>query len=151
MSNAPRVTAEQVEQAIIAQTFTVLPDGRTTVCQLTLDNGFTVEGTSACVSKENYDEALGNKYARERAFNEAWKMLGFRLADALHRDAGDWIDRARVELKDLQVRLSKLNTFLTGGAADTLPTDTQDLLTQQRDAMNLYRNALTQRIEGAQQ
>ena len=45
--NAPRVTPEQVEAAIIGETYTVLPNGRTTVCQLTLDNGFTVEGMSA--------------------------------------------------------------------------------------------------------
>lgn len=81
---APRVTPEQVEAAIVGETFTVLPDGRTTVCQLTLDNGFTVEGSSACVSKENFNAELGNKYARERAVSEVWKMLGFRLADQLH-------------------------------------------------------------------
>ena len=85
--NAPRVTLEQVNAAIIDETYTVLPDGRTTVCQLTLDNGFTVEGSSACVSKENFNAELGNKYSRERAVNEAWKMLGFRLADAIKAGA----------------------------------------------------------------
>lgn len=93
---APRVTLEQVEAAIVDETYTVLPDGRTTICQLTLDNGFTVEGSSACVSKENFNAELGNKYSRERAVNEVWKMLGFRLRDhlaaraprAIHRDAG---------------------------------------------------------------
>lgn len=86
--NAPRVTIEQVNAAIVGETFTVLPDGRTTVCQLTLDNGFTVEGSSACVSKENFNAELGNKYSRERAVNEVWKMLGFRLADQLAAGRG---------------------------------------------------------------
>ena len=81
--SAPRVTLEQVEAAIVEETYTILPDGRTTICQLTLDNGFTVEGSSACVSKENYNVELGNKYSRERAVNEVWKMLGFRLADQI--------------------------------------------------------------------
>lgn len=81
--SAPRVTLEQVNAAIVDETYTVLPDGRTTVCQLTLDNGFTVEGSSACVSKENFNAELGNKYSRERALNEVWKMLGFRLADQI--------------------------------------------------------------------
>lgn len=80
---APRVTIEQVHAAIVDETYTVLPDGRTTVCQLTLDNGFTVEGTSACVSKENFNAELGNKYAKERAISEVWKVLGFRLADQI--------------------------------------------------------------------
>ena len=81
--SAPKVTADQVMAAIHGQTFTVLPDGRTTVCQLTLDNGFTVEGTSACVCKENFDAQMGQSLARERAISEVWKLLGFRLADQL--------------------------------------------------------------------
>ena len=78
-----KVTIEDVEAAIKKETYTLLPNGRTTVCQLTLDNDFTVEGLSACVSKDNYDPVLGNKLARERAVNEVWKVLGFRLADQL--------------------------------------------------------------------
>lgn len=83
MSEAPKVTIEQVEAAIVGETYTVLPNGRTTVCQLTLDNGFTVEGQSACVSIENFNAELGNKYARQRAVDEVWHVLGFRLADKL--------------------------------------------------------------------
>ena len=81
--NAPRVTPEQVEAAIVGETFTVLPNGRTTVCQLTLDNGFTVEGLSACVSVENFDAAIGNRIARQNAGNQVWQLLGFRLQDQL--------------------------------------------------------------------
>ncbi len=83
MSNAPRVTIEDVNAAIISETYTVLPDGRTTICQLTLDNGFTVIGESACVSAENFDAAIGNKYAREAAVSKVWQFLGFRLRDAM--------------------------------------------------------------------
>ena len=83
MTTAPRVTLDQLEASIVEETYTVLPDGRTTVCQLTLDNGFTVEGFSACVSKENFNAELGNKYSRERAVSKVWEHLGFRLADQL--------------------------------------------------------------------
>lgn len=85
--NAPKVTPEQVQAAIVGESFTLLPNGRTTVCQLTLYNGFTVEGQSACVCIENYDEALGNRLAREDAENKIWPLLGFRLADHLCRPA----------------------------------------------------------------
>lgn len=85
MSQAPRVTIEMIEAAIMHETYTVLPDGRTTICQLTLDNGFTVDGHSACVSKENFDAALGNKYSREAAVSKVWAFLGFRLADQLSK------------------------------------------------------------------
>ena len=85
---APRVTPADVQAAIKAETYTVLPNGRTTVCQLTLDNGFTVEGYSAAVSVENFDAAIGNKVARENAVREVWPLLGFRLADKIAAAAG---------------------------------------------------------------
>lgn len=83
---APTVTLEQVLASIHGETYTVLPDGRTTICQLTLDNGFTVDGKSACVSKENFNEELGNKYSREAAVSKVWQFLGFRLADDLYKE-----------------------------------------------------------------
>lgn len=89
--NAPKVTIEQVNAAIVGETYTVLPDGRTTICQLTLDNGFTVDGHSACVSKENFNEADGNKYSREKAVDKVWGYLGFRLADQLAKIPEDML------------------------------------------------------------
>lgn len=85
--SAPRVTREMVEAAIIGETYTLLPNGRTTVCQLTLYNNFTVEGQSACVDAANYDPDIGNHYAREKALDKVWAVLGFRLADHLCRPA----------------------------------------------------------------
>lgn len=93
---APRVTPADIEAAIAGETYTVLPNGRTTVCQLTLDNGFTVEGISAAVCIENFDAEIGRKIARQNAVAEIWPLLGFRLRDhlsapaprVLHRDAG---------------------------------------------------------------
>ena len=84
---APRVTPEEVDAAVIKQEFTLLPDGRTTVCTLTLDNGFTVHGESSCVRIENFDEGIGRSVASKNAENEVWKFLGFRLAERLHREA----------------------------------------------------------------
>lgn len=81
--NAPKVTLEDVENSIKSDTYIVLPDERTTVCMLTLDNGYTVRGESSCVSRENFDTALGQKYAREDAVRKVWPLLGFRLADKL--------------------------------------------------------------------
>lgn len=85
--NAPRVTPDQVSAEIVGETYTVLPNGRTTVCQLTLRNGFTVEGISAAVSIENFDAEIGNKVARQNAVGKVWELLGFRLRDDMVRSA----------------------------------------------------------------
>jgi len=66
-------------------TYTLLPNGRTTICQITLENGFTVEGSSACVVKAEYNQALGEKYSFEKAIDELWKVEGYLLAEKRHQ------------------------------------------------------------------
>lgn len=50
-----------------------------------MENGFTIEGTSACVSAANYNQHLGEKYAYEDALNNTWKFEGYLLAETLFR------------------------------------------------------------------
>jgi hypothetical protein len=54
-----------------------------TICVLTLKNGFTIVGKSACASPENYDEALGHKIAYEDARNQIWAFEGYLLRSKL--------------------------------------------------------------------
>lgn len=84
-----RVTEDDVMAAILHEetTFTVLPDGVTTICQLTLDNGYTVNGQSACVDPANFDQNTGRKYSYDDAMRKVWPLLGFRLADLKYEAA----------------------------------------------------------------
>ena len=82
--NAPRLTPDHIDSVIIGETYTNLPDGRTVVCQLTLQNGFTVDGKSACVSKENFDQEIGNKIARTNARENIWELEGYLLKQKLY-------------------------------------------------------------------
>lgn len=54
-----------------------------TFCVLTLRNGFTVTGESACASPENFDAEIGRKIARENAKNKLWPLLGYQLKERL--------------------------------------------------------------------
>lgn len=83
---APRVTMDMVNAQIVGETYTVLPSGRVTVCELTLANGFTVRGESAVVFIENNVPQIGREIARENAVNQIWPLLGFRLRDKLAAD-----------------------------------------------------------------
>lgn len=58
---------------------------KTTICCLTLKNGFEIVGESACVDPANFDVGLGRKYARERAINKIWELEGYRLQCELHK------------------------------------------------------------------
>lgn len=79
------VTMEAIHARIAGCEFVRMPDGRTTICQLTLDNGFTVLGESSCVDPANYKQHLGEKYSREQAIDKLWPLLGFLLTEDRYR------------------------------------------------------------------
>lgn len=85
---APRVTPADVENAIVKEEFQVFANSTLTVCVLTLRNGFTVTGESACASPENFDAALGQRIARDKAKEKIWPLLGYSLREHLHAPAG---------------------------------------------------------------
>jgi len=81
-----RVTEEQIKSKIKSEVFLVMPDCRTTICQLILENGYTVHGYSACVDINNFDAALGRLYAYQDAFKKIWPLEGYLLAEKLYWD-----------------------------------------------------------------
>lgn len=81
-----KVTKERIDHLLATSTahFNKL-HGTTTVCQIVLQNGFTVAiGTSACVDSANFDYQLGMKYSKEDALKKAedklWELEGYMLA-----------------------------------------------------------------------
>jgi hypothetical protein len=83
---APRLTPSHVQSRIAKETYYVFPGTTNTVCLLTLKNGFTVTGTSACASMENFNKKIGEEIARENAVQEIWVLEGYLLKDCLHND-----------------------------------------------------------------
>lgn len=80
---APRVTPDMVDNEITKTQYHVFEGSCLTVCCLTLANGFTVTGESACASPENFDEGIGESIAFTNARGKIWAYLGFRLRDQL--------------------------------------------------------------------
>lgn len=78
---APRLSPENIDAVISAETFTILPSGKVMVCELTLRNGFTVRGEASVVSKENFNEEIGRKVSRERARSKVWELEGYLLQE----------------------------------------------------------------------
>ena len=87
--NAPRLTPAHIDSVIRAIDYIVLPCGRTTICQLTLMNGYTITGESASVSKENFNEAIGKEIAYNNARDKIWPLLGYQLMDRLYQESID--------------------------------------------------------------
>ena len=99
-ATAPRVTPADIEANIIGEAYFTAADGYAganeytlppesslhllTFCVLTLKNGFTVTGESACASPENFDAEIGRKVARANAINKMWPLMGYELKQRLH-------------------------------------------------------------------
>ena len=81
---APRVTPSLIESIIVKEQYYVFEGSTFTSCLLTLVNGFTVHGESACASPENFDVELGKKIARDNAKNKIWMLEGYLLKDRLN-------------------------------------------------------------------
>lgn len=81
--DAPRITPDMLDHEILDEDYHVFPGTCLTVCALTLRNGFTVTGESACASPENFDAEIGKTIARANAREKLWPLLRFRLRDHL--------------------------------------------------------------------
>lgn len=80
--NAPRLTPSLIDGVIAREIYFRVPGTTATICALTLLNGTVVDGISACVSLENFDEELGRKIARDKARDKIWELEGYLLKDS---------------------------------------------------------------------
>lgn len=87
--NAPRITPEMVDAAIKNASYTVFSDTQLTVCCITLQNGFTVTGESACASPENFDKTIGEEISFRNARDKIWAFEGYLLKQKLHTQVVD--------------------------------------------------------------
>jgi hypothetical protein len=55
------------------------------VCELMLENGFSVRGEAAVVSKENFNEEIGREISKENAINSIWQLEGYLLQEELYK------------------------------------------------------------------
>lgn len=95
--NAPRLTPDyidskikairyltgDVEPAYITDDYKGCGAPQLTICVLSLENGFTVTGESACASPENFDRIIGQKIAYENAREKIWMLEGYLLKEKL--------------------------------------------------------------------
>lgn len=81
--NAPRLTPALIDGKIASNWFINPPFTALTICVLTLANGFHVTGESAAASLENFDRAIGEKIAFEKAREKIWMLEGYLLREHL--------------------------------------------------------------------
>jgi Phage protein (N4 Gp49/phage Sf6 gene 66) family len=80
----PRVTKEDIEHKIANVDYTV--KNQTTVCFITMKNGFVSIGHSTPASAENFKSDIGESFAYDHAFRQLWQMEGYLLCEKLRGD-----------------------------------------------------------------
>ena len=81
--NAPRLNPQLIDETIVDEAYYTFPGSTTTVCRLTLRNGFSVIGESACASPENFNIEIAHKIARDKARDKIWPLEGYLLKEKL--------------------------------------------------------------------
>jgi hypothetical protein len=132
-----------------------------TMCVITLANGFTVTGESACASPENFDQEIGSKIALDNAKQKIWALEGYLLKQQLHLraefDASPKTggcastlpphqQRVVDERDELDSKAAKLNSFFETPIFDGLDAAEQGRLRTQLVAMETYSDILRERI-----
>lgn len=77
----PKVTKDTIEAKITKVDYMVLPDSTVTLCNITLKNGYSVRGESACVDPRNFNIEIGKGLAYKDAFGKLWPLEGYLLAE----------------------------------------------------------------------
>ena len=118
---AARVTKDDIKARIRHTSYHRLTD-TVTMCNLELDNGYSVRGESACVNPENYDREIGERIAYDNAFQRLWPVFGFLLAEDQFRSKRNSLYTQRigrikrVEAPDVPIYnpLNELRSVLRG-------------------------------------
>lgn len=76
-----KVTKASIEAKIAKVDYIVLPDSTVTLCNITLHNGYSVRGESACVDPRNFNVEIGKSLAFKQAFDKLWPLEGYLLAE----------------------------------------------------------------------
>lgn len=77
-----KVTMDYIKSRVYNVQYKV--DGTLTICVVTLDNGYKLTGTSACVDPMNFNKDVGETIAFNNAISQAWPLFGFLLAERRH-------------------------------------------------------------------
>lgn len=80
---APKITKESIEERIAKVDY--LGQETTTICIITMANGFKFIGHSTPASPENFDADVGQRYAYDNAFKQIWSHEAYLLVDELSR------------------------------------------------------------------
>lgn len=83
-ATAPRLTPDDIQAVIADESYVLLENTTTTICYLTLENGFVVTGESACISPGNFDQKIGCEVAYKQAVDKIWMLEDYLMKQRIY-------------------------------------------------------------------
>ena len=90
-----KLTKEDIIATITKIEYIQPKDTTLTICILTLQNGFTVTGESACVDICNFNKEIGEEIAYENAFKKIWVLEGYLLSSKIQAYKETTVSRSK--------------------------------------------------------
>lgn len=128
----PKVTKEWMEGRVTSVEYHRIPKATVIICHVTLDNGYSVRGESACVDPNNFDEEIGRTIAYKKAFEKLWPLFGFLLAESLFNARSPEGSEARV--MHIAMVCHEVNRAYCAGIGDNSQVSWDDAEQWQKDS-----------------
>lgn len=80
------VTIDSIDNRIDTVTYQRIKGTTVTICTITMVNGFSVIGHSACVNEHEYDGEIGREIAYKNAFEQLWALEGYLACESRYRE-----------------------------------------------------------------
>ena len=150
--NKNKVTGNQIEELLKrAKVKASTVEDKVTIVNVTLESGFIITESAACVDKANYSEEVGRDICMGKIRDKLWELEGYRLQDALFNGAKATSkptakERVKLEIEELRDRREKLCNFLYGWRSSQLNEAEKLLLNEQLTAMEKYEAVLAARL-----
>lgn len=79
------VTHKDVADLMATAKFQYQQIGKTLIGHMTLENGFEIVESSACVDPANFDFEIGKEIVDKRLENRLWELEGYRIQVKNHK------------------------------------------------------------------
>lgn len=153
--NGDKITFEDVDNFSV-KVESKLIGTKTTNTTITCLTGYEVHGQSSCVNADNYDNVIGESFAKPKAQDGIWDGLGFVLQWGKYGLTGFAKDESKIpphvqrmiaEHNELDEKIVKLKNFINHNIMfDKLNEDAQYDMIKQLESMTEYDSILQRRI-----
>lgn len=127
--------------------YVIVPGSQLTICVITLLNGYTVTGESACADPLMFDKDVGEKFAFAAAERKVWPLLVYAPKQEIFLNGdGTFKGRLEREARELEDKFDKLSAFIGTDTFRGLNPKERELLVTQKGAMSEYLEILKERL-----